>query len=242
MRYIIFSRVSTHKQSVEHQTKECFDYVNRHKQEGDEVINIEEPETSSRIPMENREKLQEMLSFVEKGDTLVIYKLDRLARDGEELVYIYRSKLIKRGVRVISLYEPHIDNANIHIYAFVAETERENIRVRTTSGLRAKQSRMEKVGTCWYGYKTDPTRLQTKEHCHSHGKPYILIPDEIEQAQVQLMIELREQGHTYGSIANELEARGFKNRKGNPVQKMTVHRILKRHKTQYQVQEDSKSL
>ena len=96
-----------------------------------------------------------------------------------------------------------------------------------------KQSKMEKVGACWYGYTTDPQKLQThKPDCHSYGKPYLLIPEENEHSQVCLMRELKDQGLTYGQIANELESRGHKNRKGNPVQKMTVYRVLKRLETQ----------
>lgn len=235
MRYIIFSRVSTKMQDVQNQVKECVEYVNTQKRDGDEVIRIDEPETSSRIPMENRIKLQKMLDTVKKGDTLVIYKLDRLARDGEELVYIYRSKLIKKGVKIVSLYEPHIDNANIHIYAFLGETERNNIRIRTISGLKKKQANMEKVGTCWYGYTTDPTKLQLhKERTFSFGKPYLLIPEEKEAQQVEIMWELFHQGYSYGQIACELESKGYKNRAGNPVSKMTVYRVLQRLKTQRQ--------
>lgn len=231
MRYIIFSRVSTKKQTVENQIKECLDYVEKEKKPGDEIIRFEEPETSSRIDLEERIQLQEMLRFIQPGDTLVIYKLDRLARDGEELVYIYRSKLIKRKIKVVSLYEPHIDKANIHIYAFLGETERNNISLRTISGLKAKQSRMEKVGTCWYGYTTDPHKLQLhKPDCHSHGKPYLLIPETKEAEQVSLMAQWHQEGLSYGEIARRLESIGHTNRKGNPVGKMTVYRVVQRIK------------
>lgn len=233
MRYVVFSRVSTKLQTVDNQIKECLEYVESKRQQGDEIIQFDEPETSSRIPMDERVKLKEMLESVKKGDTLVIYKLDRLARDGEELVYIYRSKLIKKGVNVVSLYEPHIDNANIHIYAFLGETERNNIRVRTTSGLKRKQANMEKVGTVWYGYKTDETKLQLhKENTHSYGKPYLLIPEETEQRGLALMIDWHKQGMSYQEIADALDSKGYKNRKGKPFQKMSVYRILQRQETQ----------
>jgi putative DNA-invertase from lambdoid prophage Rac len=229
MRYVIYTRVSTDKQTVDNQIKECQEYVDKIKAIDDQVIHLDEPETSSRIPMDERVKLKEMIDNIQRGDTLVIYKLDRLARDGEELVYIYRSKLIKRGVKVVSLYEPHIDNANIHIYAFLAETERNNIRIRTVSGLKRKQAKMEKVGTTWYGYKTDPEKIQNhKPDCHSFGKPYLLIPDSNEQAQVELMVQCRSQGMSYQEIADTLLHNGYLNRKGNPVIKTTVHKVLTR--------------
>ena len=94
---------------------------------------------------------------------------------------------------------------------------------------------MEKVGTAWYGFKVDPNKIQEhKPDCHSYGKPYLLIPEESEQTQVTLMVEWHHQGLSYGQIANELETRGYKNRKGNPVQKMTVYRVLKRVGMQHQ--------
>lgn len=229
MKYIIFSRVSTKQQDVENQMKECLDYVARHKKEGDGVICFREHETSSRTPRDKRPVLQKMLATVSRGDVVVVYKLDRLARKGSDLINIYTESLIDKGVQVVSLREPYVTDMLIHVFAIVAQQERENTRVRTISGLKAKQSRMEKVGTCWYGYKTDETKLQThKEGCHSYGKPYLLIPEDSEQKQLKLMLELRNQGYSYGDIASELEKEGFVNRGGNPVGKSTVYRVLKR--------------
>jgi hypothetical protein len=91
---------------------------------------------------------------------------------------------------------------------------------------------MEKVGTTWYGYKDDETRLQQRKDVRSTGKPYLLIRDENEGNQVDVMWELHNQGYSYGEIAKELEIRGFKNRAGNPVQKMTIYRVLKRKEQQ----------
>jgi DNA invertase Pin-like site-specific DNA recombinase len=237
MRYLIFSRVSTDEQTVDNQILECLEYVQGRKQPNDEIVRFDEPETSSRIPMDKRVVLQELLNNVSNGDTLVIYKLDRLARDGEELVYIYRSKLIKKGVKVVSLYEPHIDNANIHIYAFLAETERNNIRIRTISGLKRKQEKLEKVGTTWYGYKTDDEQLQLhNERARSHKKPYKLIPHEEEMRNVGLMVEWHKEGLSYQEIATALDERGYKNRVGNSFHKMTVYRILKDQQKRYQAQ------
>lgn len=229
MRYIIYTRVSTNQQETDTQIRECIDYVNSKKIDKDEVIRFDEPDTSSRIPMEDRLQLQQMINYVKSGDTLVIYKLDRLARDGEELVYIYRSKLVKKGVNVVSLYEPHIDKANIHIYAFLAETERENIRIRTCSGLKAKQNRFEKVGREWYGFETDSTQLQlSRERARSYNKPYKLIPEPKEYEACLLMIEWHGNGLSYQEIADELNAQGYANRSGKPLQKMTVYRVVQR--------------
>lgn len=240
MRYVIFSRVSTGKkktedgetvkQTTENQIIECLRYVKENMKEGDELIQYDEEGMSTRKEIDQRPILKAMLENIKKGDTLVIYKLNRLARAGNELVSIWHD-LKKRGVILVSLYEKQVDEMMIHAYAMVGQAERKNIREATISGLRRKQSKMEKVGTCWYGYKTDPTKLQTYQtDCHSYKKPYLLIPNEDEQKQVNLMCELYDQGFSYGKIVDELYSRGFRNRKGNRIHKSTVFRVVQRLK------------
>ncbi len=227
MRYIIFSRVSTSMQTTENQIWECRNYVNTVKQDTDEIIEFDEPETSTRLKPEKRPVLKAMREFVKRGDTLIVYKMNRLARDSEELIVIY-NELLRKNVNVYSINEPKLDKTMICVFAMVAEMERESIRKTTITGLKRKQAMMEKVGTTWYGYKEDPDKLQEREKVRSSGKPYLLIPEENEQRQVNLMVELYKSGYSFGQIENELASRGYKNREGNPVQKMTVHRILTR--------------
>ena len=238
MRYIIFSRVSTGKQknkdgetvkqTTENQILECTQYIQENMKEGDELIKFDEAGVSTRKSLADRPVLQAMLKSLRKGDTLVIYKLNRLARAGNELVNIWHD-LNKRGVILVSLYEKQVDEMMIHAYAMVGQAERRNIREATISGLRRKQAKMEKVGHPWYGYKVDPDKLQLHQSdCHSYKKPYLLIPDSNEQAQVELMIQCREQGMSYQEIANTLLSKGYLNRKGKPVIKTTVHKVLTR--------------
>lgn len=233
MRYVIFSRVSTSMQTTENQIWECRNYVNSVKKPGDEVIEFDEPETSTRLKPDKRPILKAMREFVKKGDTLVVYKMNRLARDSEEMIVIYND-LLRKDVNVFSINEPKLDKSIICVFAMVAEMERESIRKTTITGLKRKQAMMEKVGTTWYGYREDPDKIQEREKVRSTGKPYLLIPDKNEAAQVELMFELYQKGYSYGQIVNELDSRGFRNRKGNPVHKSTVYRVLQRVKTQHQ--------
>lgn len=227
MRYIIFSRVSTSMQTTENQIWECRNHVNGVKREGDEVIEFDEPETSTRLKPDKRPVLSAMREFVRKGDTLVVYKMNRLARDSEELIVIY-NELLRKGVNVYSINEPKLDKSMICVFAMVAEMERESIRKTTQTGLKRKQACMEKVGTAWYGYTVDETKLQQRQNVRSTDKPYLLIPDQTEQQQLALMKEYQSLGYSYKDIAVELEQRGYKNRKGNPVHAMTIYRVLKR--------------
>lgn len=234
MRYVIFSRVSSNLQLDESQLFMCREYIDKIKKPGDEVIEFNEPPTSTRLKMEKRPVLQSLFGFLKPGDNLVVFCLTRLARTGTEIVKIYEEQVTNKKVVLHSLGQPKVDKNFIHIYAMMGEMARDTISNNTKAGLRSKQAKMQKVGTCWYGYKTDPTVLQTtRKNCHSYEKPYLLIPEESEQHQLALMQDLHSQGYSFGEIATELESRGYKNRKGNPVQKMTVYRVLMRLKKQH---------
>lgn len=227
MRYIVFTRVSTDKQKVENQVKECRLYIEARRKDSDQVFEFAEPETSSRIPMGKRPVLQEMLKFTKKADVLVIYKLDRLARNGQDLVNIY-CDLQKKGVTIYSIYEPTADESFVHVYAFVAMKERESIKLRTISGMNRKRSNFERVGAIPYGYKLNQEEFSPYKSARSEGKPYKLTPDEKQFEASCLMFQWHKEGLSYQQIANELNAQGYTNQSGNPLQKMTVYRVLQR--------------
>jgi DNA invertase Pin-like site-specific DNA recombinase len=227
MRYIIFSRVSTGKQTTENQILECRAYVDSQKKEGDQVIEFDESNVSTRLSIEERPVLKEMLASLRKGDTLVIYKLSRLARAGNELVTIY-TNLMKQGVNLCSLYEKQVDEMMIHAYAMVGQAERRNIRENTISGLNRKKAKMERVGSTWYGYKLDETQLCTNKDSRCFGKPYKLVEDPREQEAISIMVRIYEEGETYREIVNQLTLLGFRNRKGNRFSHTVIYKIIHR--------------
>ena len=85
--------------------------------------------------------LSEALNVARRGDTLVVWKLDRLGRSMKGLVEL-AADLATRGIELRSLTDG-IDTATptgrllFHILASIAEMERELIRERTMAGLLA---------------------------------------------------------------------------------------------------------
>ncbi|MDV6321504.1 recombinase family protein, partial [Chromohalobacter sp. HP20-39] len=81
-------------------------------------------------------------------DTLVVWRLDRLGRNLQDLVRIVND-LEKRGIKFKSLKES-IDTGSpsgklgFHMFAALAEFEREVIRERTMAGLAAARARGRK--------------------------------------------------------------------------------------------------
>jgi DNA invertase Pin-like site-specific DNA recombinase len=89
----------------------------------------------------DRPELQQALDYARKGDTLVVWKLDRLARSVKQLIETVES-LRRRGVGFRSLTES-IDTTTpqgrliFHMFSALAEFERSLIRERTQAGLAA---------------------------------------------------------------------------------------------------------
>lgn len=93
----------------------------------------------------DRPELAACLRMLRSGDTLVVWKLDRLARSLKDLVEII-DDLQKRGVGFRSLTEA-IDTTStggrlvFHIFGALAEFEHSLIRERTIAGLAAARAR-----------------------------------------------------------------------------------------------------
>jgi DNA invertase Pin-like site-specific DNA recombinase len=99
---------------------------------------------------DDRPELAAALSHVRAGDTLVVYKLDRLGRSLRSLI-AFVAELQGRQVEFRSLSDS-IDTGTaagrffFHVMAALAEMERELIRERTNAGLAASRARGRKGG------------------------------------------------------------------------------------------------
>jgi len=99
---------------------------------------------------QERAGLDEALSHLRDGDSLVVWRLDRLGRSLKHLIQTVTS-LNDRGVGFQSLHE-HIDTTTsggkliFHIFGALAEFERDIIKERTNAGLAAARSRGRRGG------------------------------------------------------------------------------------------------
>jgi DNA invertase Pin-like site-specific DNA recombinase len=98
----------------------------------------------------DRPELKAALDYAREGDTLVAWKLDRLARSIRQLIETVED-LERRQIGLRSLTEA-IDTTTaggrlvFHVFAALAEFERSVIRERTTAGLEAARARGRKGG------------------------------------------------------------------------------------------------
>src|SRR5436309_901470 len=99
---------------------------------------------------EERKGLQEALEYVREGDTLVVWRLDRLGRSLKHLIETI-TNLNNRKIGFKSITE-NIDTTTsggkliFHIFGALAEFERDIIRERTNAGLQAARARGRRGG------------------------------------------------------------------------------------------------
>lgn len=97
-----------------------------------------------------RPQLDAALDYARAGDSLVVWRLDRLGRSLRHLVELVED-LVERGVALRSLAEG-IDTATptgrmtLHVFGALAEFERELNRERSAAGVAAAKARGAQLG------------------------------------------------------------------------------------------------
>lgn len=139
MAKIGYARVSTHEQHLHLQLDEL---------QGAGVTVIYQDTASGKNT--DRPELMNCLKALREGDTLTVWRLDRLGRNLPDLIRLV-SELEAKGVTFTSLKES-IDTRGpsgklvFHIFAALAQFERELLRERTLAGLSAARTRGRKGG------------------------------------------------------------------------------------------------
>jgi DNA invertase Pin-like site-specific DNA recombinase len=110
---------------------------------GSWTLREEHIEVESGRKVKNRPALQEAIAACRKHKaTLVIAKLDRLARN-----VAFISNLMESKIEFIAVDNPHATRFTLHILAAVAEHEAEMISQRTKAALSASKARGTELGS-----------------------------------------------------------------------------------------------
>jgi DNA invertase Pin-like site-specific DNA recombinase len=121
-----------------------------------------------------RPGLEAALHFTRSGDTLVVWRLDRLGRSLRHLIDIMTT-LEARGIGFKSLTE-QIDTTTsggkliFHIFGALAEFERDLIRERTRAGLAAARARGRKGGHPRAAALNTPRKVQMAQALYDNEK------------------------------------------------------------------------
>lgn len=215
--YVIYTRVSTEDQGksglgLEAQHRDISIYLEQFSEVPYEVIGNYCDVLSGKTAQ--RPQLKEALELARStGAELLISKLDRLSRKVSFIANIMDDKKIK--LRVASM--PYADNFQLHIYAALAEQEREFISARTKAALQAAKARGVQLGGLRDKTMKRNVAIQTKA---------------LEEAQIAYKIigPLHSTGETLTSIAETLNSTDISTSRGGRWTAKQVSRVIDRVK------------
>lgn len=158
-----YARVSTNDQNLELQTDAL-------KAAGCEKIFEEKISVKSK----DSPALNALFSQLRKGDTVVVSKLDRLARSLKDLIELF-NEMNSLEVNFLSLQDSintftATGRFTFNIFAALAEFEREIIKERTLAGLKAARDRGRKGGRPKGYSKETLTTIKLVKSLNSDGR------------------------------------------------------------------------
>jgi len=201
-RAIVYTRFSPQRNAAESESCEtqqayCEQYAHDHDMDIAEVFEDRGVSGSS----EDRPLLWSALDELQKGDVLLVYKMDRLARD-VYLAECIRRAVDKAGAKIVAIEGDAGGDTPEQIMirqvlAAMAEYERKIIAIRTKHAMRHHQTHGRRMGRfAPYGYKIDPEDNRR------------LIPDEAELPSMAMVIALHKQGKTPHEIVVHMNKEG----------------------------------
>lgn len=152
-----------------------------------------------------RPALKRCLKFMEPGDTLVVWRMDRLARSVSDLIRVIED-LKERKIDFVSITERIETNTPqgkllFNISAAFAQFERDLAQYRTTEGMKRKMAT---------GWKPGPKRILT-------------------EAQEDQIMKWRDEGLTAPAIVAKVKSK-YKKKVSPRTIKLTYERVEKRRK------------
>lgn len=204
-KFVSYLRVSTAKQGksglgLDAQREAINNYLNGGSWEVlKEFVEIESGKNN------NRPKLKEALEFCQMtGATLIIAKLDRLARN-----VAFISNLMESGVEFVACDLPQANKFTIHILAAVAEHEREMISKRTKDALKAAKAKGVKLGSP-QNLNHEARQKGSKEAVSARKTK----ANQFAQKLYPMVSNLREKGLSLNAIAREFNKNGILTARG----------------------------
>ncbi|MEL6596288.1 MAG: recombinase family protein [Pseudomonadota bacterium] len=214
-RYVVYRRVSTEDQGrsglgLEAQNRDINLFLENFSEEPFEVIEEFKDHMSGKSA--ERPELAKAIDLVKKsGAELLVSKLDRLSRKVSFIASIMDDK--KVTLRVASM--PNADNFQLHIYAALAEQEREFISARTKAALVEAKAKGKKLGGL--RPKTEARNKAIKANAKARA-------DKV----AKTVQPLRAQGASLRAIADALNTSGVPTARGGKWQASQVKRVLER--------------
>ena len=216
--YVAYLRVSTQKQGISGLGLEAQREIIGNHLDTAPIAEYVEVESGRKS---DRPKLKEALSRCrQEGATLIVAKLDRLARSVSFL-----SNLLESDVEIVFCDFPQANKMVLHIISAISQYEAELIASRTKASLQAKKAKGYKLG--------NPEHLLDKHE--------VAIANSIKTCKakannnpnnkraIAMLRNLVKEDYTLQKMADILNQEGFLTSQGCSFTKSTIHKLIKRY-------------
>ncbi|MGI2881096.1 recombinase family protein [Vibrio furnissii] len=217
IKYVIYYRVSTKQQGesglgLEAQMRDVNIYLEQYSERPYEIIDTVTDVKSGKGNINDRPELKRAVELAAKHEAvLLVAKLDRLGRDVELIAH-----LIKRTDLKVACM-PQADKFQLHLYAALAEQEREFISKRTKAALESAKERGVKLGGLRKG--TAERNAGAKKAADERAEKY--------RSELELLLTHSE-GFSLRKIAESLNEREVTTPNGGKWQATQVKRMIER--------------
>lgn len=215
IKYVTYFRVSTKKQGdsglgLAAQERDTALYLENYSSQPYEVIgSFIEVESGSNS---ERKELAAAIGLAKaKSATLLVAKLDRLSRKVSFIASMMEDKQLELAIAQM----PHADKFQLHIYAALAEQERDFISTRTKAALKEAKARGVKLG----GLRDLTNQRNKASSAQAQARAEDL------RGVVEPMLA---QALSFQDIAQRLNQSGFRTVRGSEFKAMTVKRLAHR--------------
>lgn len=218
LQYVIYYRVSTKRQGDSGLGLAAQRAYIDHYYQGKSILG-EFTDIQSGKDVFNRPELAKALTVCRQwGAVLVVAKIDRLSRNTEQALSIYR----ELEGRLESCDVPNLDKFTLTLFMAIADRERELISIRTKGALiqKVNQFGQWRKGSTPFkmgqAARLGHTIIKNKASENPHSRP-----------AAAMVRQLVKEGYNWSQIARQLNADGFKTPNGKKFQAVQVQRLHK---------------
>ena len=213
--FVLYTRVSTRRQGdsglgLDAQKRDIDLYLSTYAEIPYEIVGeFQDIESGANG---ERPELWKAINLAEKtGATLLVAKLDRLSRK----VSFISGLMDRKRLNLVVATMPHADKFQLHIYAALAEQEREFISIRTKAALKEAKAKGVKLGG-------------NRGNIDSANEAARAVADTHAAKVMDTIRPLRDAGRTLQQIADTLNRTGVATSRGGKWYATTVKNVLNR--------------
>lgn len=213
--YTRFSSDNQRVESIDAQVRAIKEFCINNKYN---LVKIYKDEAISGTSINDREEFLKMINDSKNKNFkyVIVHKFDRFARNRYDHI-IYEKKLEDNGVKLLSVLEKLSDTPESIILKSVLTGMNEYYSLNLAREVRKGQK--ENALKCLHNGGLAPLGYDV-----TIDKTYII--NEKEAQAVKLIFEMYLEGKGYATISDELNARGFKNKRGGEFKKLSIRDTL----------------